>query len=129
MNNLMNLAVKEMVEDGVTLSFLGGRRQRYGFFGYEQGCAVHSAAVDRDNFRYVYGGGAENRPVRLRLREERVEANDSYRLSYIKEKSTRYARCVPGREVYDILVSWRDSTCLSTIGDGFEATASAAAAV
>ncbi len=111
MNSLMDMAVREMIEDGVALSFLGGRRQRYGFFGYEQGCAVYSAAVDRDNFRYVYGGGAENRPVRLRLREEKVGEKDSYRLSYIKEKiDASYARCVrPVEKLYDILVSWRDS--------------------
>ena len=108
MIRLMNMIRDDMIKDGIDLSPLGGRRQRYGYFGYEQGCAQYSMTLDRDNFRYVYGGGRERRPFSLALRAEKVEKNDAYRLDYILSMSDKQAvHSLRRREgLYDSLNMW-----------------------
>ena len=108
MIRLMNMIIEDMIKDGVDLSPLGGRRQRYGYFGYEQGCAGYSMTIDRDNFRYVYGGGRDNLPFSFRLRAEKVESGDKDRLDYIwKMNESQPVHCLRDREsLYDWLREW-----------------------
>lgn len=55
----MNLAMKDamdkMVRDGVALSTLGGRRQRYRYFGYEKIGPLFQFSIARENIRHTYG--------------------------------------------------------------------------
>jgi len=56
MKLLMNHAVDEMRRDVVDLSYLGGRRQRYAYFGYEVGATVYNLTFLRDNIRHAFKG-------------------------------------------------------------------------
>ena len=51
----MNQAIDDMVKDGVVLSTLGGRRQRYQYFGYDKAGPAYHFSISRDNIRHTYG--------------------------------------------------------------------------
>lgn len=55
MKLLMNHCVQRMQDDGMPLSWLGGQRQRYGYFGYDTcGQQVH-VTLTGANVRHVFG--------------------------------------------------------------------------
>lgn len=56
MKLLMNHAVEQMQKDGVDLSYLGGRRQRYTYFGYEVGGCKYQLKFNLDNVRHGLRG-------------------------------------------------------------------------
>lgn len=56
MKLLMNHAVDEMRRAGCDLSYLGGRRQRYAYFGYEVAGCKYKLTFNRDNVRHALGG-------------------------------------------------------------------------
>lgn len=51
----MNQAIADMVKDGIVLSTLGGRRQRYQYFGYDKAGPAYHFSISRDNIRHTYG--------------------------------------------------------------------------
>ncbi len=53
MKLLMNHAVAEMRGAGYDLSYLGGRRQRYAYFGYEVAGCKYKLTFIRDNVRHA----------------------------------------------------------------------------
>lgn len=55
MKDTMNAALEDMIKDGVALSTLGGRRQRYQYFSYDKAGPCYNYSVARDNIRHVYG--------------------------------------------------------------------------
>lgn len=55
MKATMNAALEDMVKDGIALSTLGGRRQRYQYFGYDKAGPCYHYSVARDNIRHIYG--------------------------------------------------------------------------
>ena len=55
MKDTMNAALQDMIRDGIVLSTLGGRRQRYLYFGYDKAGPMHTFYISRDNIRHVYG--------------------------------------------------------------------------
>ncbi len=56
MKLLMNHAVDEMRREGVDLSYLGGRRQRYAYFGYEVGGCKYKLDFIRHNVEHALNG-------------------------------------------------------------------------
>lgn len=54
MKATMNAALQDMIADGVVLSALGGKRQRYQYFGYDKAGPIYTYSVSRDNIRHVY---------------------------------------------------------------------------
>ncbi len=54
MRFLMNHAVAEMRRTGYDLSYLGGRRQRYAYFGYEVAGTTYSLSFLKDNARHAF---------------------------------------------------------------------------
>jgi predicted acetyltransferase len=56
MKLLMNHAVAEMRSAGYDLSYLGGRRQRYAYFGYEVAGTTYRLSVIKDNVRHAFAG-------------------------------------------------------------------------
>lgn len=56
MKLLMNHALAEMSREGYDLSYLGGRRQRYAYFGYEVSGCKYKLSFNRDNVRHALGG-------------------------------------------------------------------------
>lgn len=55
MKDCMNAALSDMVKDGIALSTLGGRRQRYQYFSYEKAGPSYSFYLNADNIRHTYG--------------------------------------------------------------------------
>ncbi len=55
MKDAMKKSLDDMIEDGIVLSTLGGRRQRYQYFGYDKAGTAYSFSISRDNLRHVYG--------------------------------------------------------------------------
>lgn len=55
MKACMHHALADMVADGIALSALGGRRQRYQYFSYEKAGTAYCFSVNADNFRHVFG--------------------------------------------------------------------------
>ena len=51
----MDQAIADMVKDGIVLSTLGGRRQRYQYFGYDKAGPAYHFSISRDNIRHTYG--------------------------------------------------------------------------
>ncbi len=54
MKKLMCHAVEEMRREGYDLSYLGGRRQRYAYFGYEVGGVGYRVSFNKDNIRHTF---------------------------------------------------------------------------
>ena len=50
----MNQAISDMVQDGIVLSTLGGRRQRYQYFGYDKAGPAYHFSLSRDNIHHTY---------------------------------------------------------------------------
>ena len=55
MKLLMEHCVKLMKAEGYDLSWLGGQRQRYGYFGYEKCGQQLSVSMNSTNLRHVFG--------------------------------------------------------------------------
>jgi len=55
MKDAMEAALQDMIRDGIVLSTLGGRRQRYLYFGYDKAGSMYTFHISRDNLRHVYG--------------------------------------------------------------------------
>ena len=56
MNLAMDATMRDMAKDGVALSTLGGKRQRYQYFGYDKTGTVYYYSISNDNMRHVFGG-------------------------------------------------------------------------
>ena len=104
MKKLMNMAIDDMVADGVVLSVLGGRRQRYNYFSYDKLGPVFAMSFNSDNIRHTFG--ADRKPF---FSFRKVDGKDQSVLDSIKalsESKPLYA--IRDREkYYEILVSWR----------------------
>lgn len=55
MKACMNAALSDMVKDGIALSTLGGRRQRYQYFSYDKAGPCITFSINPDNLRHTYG--------------------------------------------------------------------------
>ncbi len=55
MKMTMEAALDDMVRDGIAISTLGGRRQRYQYFSYDKCGPCHTFAITADNLRHTYG--------------------------------------------------------------------------
>ena len=54
MRQLMLAALAEMAEEHCAFSILGGQRQRYGYYGYEQGGSMLSIRITKNNLRHFF---------------------------------------------------------------------------
>ena len=104
MIELMELSVEDMGKNGVDVAYLGGQRQRYGYFGFES-----SGTVYRFNFsRSAYRHALKAMPCGLEIEELRADDAESI------ENIDKLYRRLPVRSnrsldnYYDILHSWRD---------------------
>ena len=64
MRRLMLAALAEMDEEHCALSILGGQRQRYGYYGYEQSGRTLSISVNKSNLRHFF---RERHPATVRF--------------------------------------------------------------
>jgi predicted N-acetyltransferase YhbS len=73
MKQLMTHCVQRMQDEGMHLSWLGGQRQRYGYFGYEKCGQALSVSLTPANVRHTFGDVAP-------LAFEPLTADDSGRI-------------------------------------------------
>ena len=117
MRKLMEMAVDDMVKDGVVLSVLGGRRQRYRYFSYDRLGPRYSFSLNSENIRHTYG--TDFTPV---FRLERVDISDLDVLENIRalsESKPLYAVRPIGDRYFETLISWRQNVFAVYDGQAF----------
>lgn len=103
MKKLMNMALDDMEKEGIALSALGGRRQRYNFFSYDKLGQAVSMSFNSDNFRHTYGKDRKHT-----ISFKTLNAGDVDTISKIKELSESHPFYAI-REVdkyFEIISSW-----------------------
>ena len=103
MIDCMNMALSDMIRDGVDYSILGGQRQRYGYFGYDAIGPEYHITITHTNLRHVF----RDVPfTELEIRD--VSADDSELLDKMYAlHNTRPEHTVRPREkFFDIARSW-----------------------
>ena len=99
----MNQAIADMVKDGIVLSTLGGRRQRYQYFGYDKAGPAYHFSISRDNIRHTYGDA----PAPFAVREVTDPADPAIDKIIALTEQGRYAP-VRDRAMYlDIANTWK----------------------
>ncbi len=104
MIDCMNMAIDDMIKDGVDCSILGGIRQRYNWFGYEYCGQEFEMSISSTNLRHCF----KDVPfVELEIRD--VKSGDSELINKMYTlHSKRPMRTVRSREkFFDICSSWR----------------------
>ena len=104
MIELMELSVEDMRKNGVDIAYLGGQRQRYGYFGFES-----SGTSYRFNFsRSAYRHSLKAMPCGLEV--EKLNSKDTESIENIEKIYSK----LPIRSnrspesCFDVLCSWRD---------------------
>lgn len=102
MKELMQMSVEDMCRNGVDIAYLGGQRQRYGYFGFESAGVRLVYRFNRSNIKHAFG----NRPSGLTA--EYLQPDDTESLKNIAALNRRYP-VIAERDfenLYDILCSW-----------------------
>lgn len=116
MKRLMNMALDDMEKEGVALSVLGGRRQRYNFFSYDKLGQAVSMSFNSDNFRLVFGKDRKHVMVFKTLKSNDVES-----ISKIKElsESCQFYAIRENEKYFEILSSWHQKAYVAYENDEF----------
>ncbi len=114
MKKLMYAALDDMIKDGVVLSVLGGRRQRYNYFSYERIGVKYSFSFNDDNIRHALGR-ERNHAITLKS----VEKADTELLQaiYALYKAEPLYGIRNEARLYDIMTSWKQSVYAGFDGD------------
>ena len=106
MKDCMNMALDDMKKNGVDFAALGGRRQRYSYFGFEPAGACGSFSLYKHNLVHVYGSINEGTGYKAKL----LTANDTKEIDEIKalSQSRDYYPLRDNASYFDILSSWTD---------------------
>lgn len=102
MKELMQMSVDDMKNNGVDLAFLGGQRQRYGYFGFESAGTRYVFNANRQNIKHSFGNEKSGLDV------ESLDPNDKETIEKIIAINSSFAvyckRTV--ENCYDVLCSW-----------------------
>lgn len=103
MKKLMNMALDDMEREGVALSVLGGRRQRYNYFSYDKLGQAVSMSFNSDNMRHVFGKDRKHT-----LTFKTLKSNDADALISIKKLSESYPLYAvrEDEKYFEIISSW-----------------------
>lgn len=113
MKAAMNQALADMLRDGVVLSTLGGRRQRYQYFGYDKAGPAYVFSISRDCIRHSFGDA----PPPFRLREVTDPQDPSIEDILALTQGSPYAP-IRDRAVYlDISHTWKARLLVATAPD------------
>ena len=108
MVELMNVSIADMIRRGIDLSYLGGQRQRYGYFGYENAGVSYFFHVSRQSYKHAVGGAESG----LTLEPLSADDTDALRLiNGIYTKAPAFSRRAEDA-LYDVLCSWHESPYL-----------------
>ena len=115
MQMAMNQALEDMVADGIALSTLGGRRQRYQYFGYDKAGPMRSFTISPQNNRHLFGDRAT--PFATR---EITDPADPAIDEILALNAAQPVMPVRQREQYlDIANSWKAKLLVFTLADRF----------
>lgn len=116
MKELLNTALRDMIEDGVVLSALGGRRQRYNYFSYDKLGQTVSMSFNDDNIRHTFGKDRKNT-----IKLKQLEASDTEAIKHIARLSEAQGfHAVRDNDRYfEILSSWKQRVFVGTENDAF----------
>ena len=101
MRKLMAMAMERMDEENTDLSWLGGLRQRYGYWGYEQTGTSVEFSFTRTNARHVF-------PGRQAAWELRPIGKDSPALAEAKALHDAQPCHFVREKFYDVLCTWKN---------------------
>lgn len=103
MKELMKMSVEDMKQNGTDMAYLGGQRQRYGYFGFESAGVRYVFYFNRQTVKHAL----HNEPSGLTLEE--LDGNDIENIHRIKALNERLAvhSVRPDDAYFDILSSWR----------------------
>lgn len=116
MKTLMNLALEDMIKEGIALSVLGGRRQRYNYFSYDKLGQAVSMSFNDDNMRHTFGKNRSHRITFKKLSKDDVGIFKE--IKKLSEKYPFYAIREDGK-YFEILSSWQQSAYAGFDGDDF----------
>ena len=114
MRQLMDHCVARMHDEGKHLSWLGGQRQRYAYFGYEKCGVGHTFNLSKTNLRHAYGDTTS------RLSFEPLDATDlTHRAGCIELHDAQPYHCQRTAERFDFqLRSWKNRPYIALAPDG-----------
>lgn len=106
MKKLMNLALEDMVKEGVALSVLGGRRQRYNWFSFDKIGQAVSMSFNEDNMRHTFGKSRTHT-----ITFKKLTASDTEIIKEIKKlsESQPFYAIREDEKYFEILSSWQQS--------------------
>lgn len=117
MKDCMNMSLEEMIKDDTDYSLLGGHRQRYAYFGFEQCGPEYDFRINMRNIRHCIGKDAK---TTFTARE--IKPEDTELLAKTIELYNRgpYTIDRNADNVYDVLCSWRSIPYAAFEGDEFK---------
>lgn len=117
MKDCMNMSLDEMIKDNTDYSLLGGHRQRYAYFGFEQCGPEYDFNIDMRNIRHCIGKDAK---TTFTAREIKPEDKELLAKTIELYKRSPYTIDRNEDNVYDILSSWRSVPYAAFEGDEFK---------
>lgn len=103
MKKLLQWAIKDMQQDGMVFSVLGGQRQRYGYFGYEPSGTAYRFTLTKTNIRHAYMDLDMCHYQWKKLSQNDPLLDQAYQLYQKKEVKVLREK----EEFYDILCNWK----------------------
>ena len=114
MRQLMQHCVQRMRDENKHLSWLGGQRQRYGYYGYEKCGIAHTFSLSKSNLRHVYSGD------KSALRFRAIASDDLTHIRGAKElhDAQPFHRVRPLDSFHALLCSWQHQAQIALAPDG-----------
>ncbi|MDR1410537.1 MAG: GNAT family N-acetyltransferase [Oscillospiraceae bacterium] len=103
MKELMAEALEVCKERGADFMVLGGKRQRYNYFGYERVGMLHEYKVNTTNLRHVLGGGDATGFAIRKLKED--DSGFIAQIYTLRQATPVHVECAQDA-LYDTLCSW-----------------------
>lgn len=117
MKDCMNMSLDEMIKDNTDYSLLGGHRQRYAYFGFEQCGPDYSFDIGMRNIRHCIGTDAK---TTLTAREIKPEDTEILAKTIELYNRSLYKVERNADNIYDMLASWRSVPYAAFEGDEFK---------
>lgn len=114
MQKLMVHCVQAARAEGFHLSWLGGQRQRYGYFGYERCGVQYRLTLDPANVRHALGAADRGIDFRPLKRADRTHLQGAIGLY----DSQPFRGVRPPHRFYDLLLSWGHQPYVARSRDG-----------
>lgn len=105
MIELMNMSIDDMIKTGVDMAYLGGQRQRYGYFGFESSGTRYCCSFNRQTVKHALGGKPSGLKT-VMLDADNFDALDAIERIY-SHNPVRSQRTMD--RYFDILCSWRST--------------------